>query len=140
MRLALAIVLLLAAGAFVTACGGESKADQAKNDVCDASADIKTQVDKLSNTTLDSATLNGVKDSLTAIGDDLKKIRDAQGDLSDERKQAVESANQQFSSKVQSIAKDLGTSLSLGSAKDQLTSAFQQLKTAYEDAFAKVDC
>src|SRR5262245_35011088 len=140
MRLALAIVLLLAAAAVVTACGGESKADQAKSDVCDASADIKTQVDKLSNTTLDNATLNGVKDSLTAIGDDLKKIRDAQGDLSDERKQAVQSANQQFSSKVQSIAKDLGTNLSLGSAKTQLKDAFTQLKTAYEDAFADVDC
>ncbi|HEY1273518.1 MAG TPA: hypothetical protein VGF25_01335 [Thermoleophilaceae bacterium] len=138
---ALFLVALLASALVVAAgCGGDSKEDQAKSDVCDARADIKTQVEKLSNTTLDNATLNGVKDSLTAIGDDLKKIRAARGDLSDELQKEVGAANNKFSSQVQDIAKNLGTNLSLNSAKDQLKAAFQQLKDAYEQTFAKFDC
>jgi hypothetical protein len=40
--------------------------------------------------------------------DDLNQIKDAQGDLSEARKQEVESANQAFTSEVEAVAGDGG--------------------------------
>jgi molybdopterin converting factor small subunit len=137
MKRSLLIVLLLAT--FGSACG-ESDEEQAINDVCDARADIEKQVDELSNLTLANATVDGITGNLNAIQDDLGTIANAQGDLNDERRQQVESANKEFSSQVQSIADDLGSSLSLSGAGDQLQSALNQLANSYKQTFAKVDC
>jgi hypothetical protein len=135
----LAIILLIASVALVAACG-ESKQDKAKKQVCSARSDIQAQVKKLQGLTLTTATTNGVKDSLTAIKDDLKKITDAQGDLNDTRKAEVQKANQEFTSQFQSIASNFGTSLSVGQAQAQLKTALGQLSAAYQKSFAQVDC
>ena len=63
----LTILILLASALFVGACGGQSKADKAKGQVCDARADIQTQVKKLQGLTPATVTLNGVKDSEGAL-------------------------------------------------------------------------
>ena len=101
---------------------------------------LQKQVDELSNLTLANATVDGITSNLNAIQDDLEMIANAQGDLNDERRQEVESANQEFSSQVQSIAGDLGSSLSLSGAGEQLQSALNQLANSYQQTFAKVDC
>lgn len=137
MKRSLVMVLVLATG--LGACG-ESDEEKAQDEVCDARADIQKQVDELSGLSLETATLDGVQKNLTAIRDDLKKIGDAQGDLSDERKQQVESANKEFTSQLQSIASEVGRSLSLSDARTKLESAFDQLASTYEQSFAKVDC
>jgi hypothetical protein len=131
---AVAVVALGAA-----ACG-TSEEDKAKEQVCDARADISKQVDTLEGLTLSTATTSQVKDSLTAIRDDLRKIGDAQGDLDDERKSQVQAANAAFAAQLQSIAADLGRDLSAADAKAQLQSALRQLATTYRQTFAKVDC
>jgi hypothetical protein len=133
----LVIGLVLATG--LGACG-ESDEEKAQNEVCDARADIQKQIDELSDLSLETATLDGVQQNLTAIRDDLRTIGDAQGDLSDERKQQVESANNEFASQLQSVASDIGRSLSLADARTELESAFDQLASAYEQSFAKIDC
>ena len=137
MKRSLAIVLLL--GTLLGACG-ESDEEQAQDAVCDARASIQDNVDELSSLTLDTATLANVGDSLNAIRDDLEQIVEAQGDLSDERKQQVESANKEFTSQLQSIAKDLSSSLSLSGAKEQFKPALKQLADAYRQSFTGVDC
>jgi hypothetical protein len=131
------IGLVLATG--LGACG-ESDEEKAQNEVCDARADIQQQVDELSGLSLETATLEGVQKNLTAIRDDVRQIGDARGDLSDERKQQVESATKAFTSQLQSIAGDIGRSLSVADARTELESAFDQLASAYEQSFAKVDC
>ncbi len=78
--------------------------------------------------------------SLEAIGSDLSKIKDAQGDLAGDRRQQVQDATKTFTSQVQSIAGSVGKSTSLSDAKSQLTSALQQLSAAYQQSFARVDC
>jgi membrane peptidoglycan carboxypeptidase len=133
--LLLALIVALALGA----CG-ESKEDKAKSTVCDARADISKQVDQLKGLTISTATAADVQQSLNAINSDLSKIKDAQGDLSDDRRQQVEAANKTFTSQLQSIAASLGSSASLSEAKSQLSSALQQLATAYQQSFARVDC
>jgi hypothetical protein len=137
MRRSLAIVLLL--GTFLGACG-ESDEEQAQDAVCDARASIQKQVDELSGLTLGTATLASVGDSLNAIRDDLEQIAEAQGDLNDERKQEVESANKQFTSQLQSITMNLTSSLSASGAKEQFQAALNQLADAYGQSFARVDC
>ena len=137
----ISILILIAAFALViAACGGQSKADKAKTQVCDARADIQTQVKKLQGLTPATVTVNGVKDSLTAIQNDLKKIADAQPDLNAQRKQQVQSANQEFKSQFESIVGNLGTNLSASGAQAQLQDALQKLASAYQTSFAKVDC
>ena len=137
MKRSLVIVLLL--GTLLGACG-ESDEEQAQDAVCDARASIQNQVDELSGLTLDTATVASLGDSLNAIRDDLEQIAEAQGDLNDERKQEVESANKEFTSQLQSIAKNLTSSLSVSGAKEQFQAALTQLTDAYRQSFAAVDC
>jgi cytochrome c556 len=137
MKRSLVIVLLL--GTLLGACG-ESDEEQAQDAVCDARASIQKQVDELSGLTLGTATAASVGDSLSGIRDDLEQIAEAQGDLSDERRQQVESANKEFSSQLQSIAKDIGSSLSASGAKARFQAAVKQLADAYRQSFAGVDC
>jgi DNA repair exonuclease SbcCD ATPase subunit len=137
MKRSLSIVLLL--GTLLGACG-ESDEEQAQDAVCDARAGIQKQVEELSGLTLGTATVANVGDSLKAIRDDLEQIEEAQGDLNDERKQEVESANKEFTSQLQSIAKELSTSLSVSGAKEQFQAAVKQLADAYRQTFAGVDC
>jgi hypothetical protein len=73
--LLLVVVLVPALG--LAACG-QSAADKAKSQVCSARADINKQIDYLKGLTLQTATTTGIKNSLTAIGNDLTKIKDAQ--------------------------------------------------------------
>jgi Tfp pilus assembly protein PilP len=141
MRHVTLVVLLLGALVAVALGGcGQSKEDKAQSQVCDARADISKQVDTLKGLTISTATTDQITKSLSAIRDDLSKIAGAQGDLNDERKAQVQSANQQFSSQVRDVVSSVGQSLSLGSAKQQLTTALQQLATSYQQTFAKVDC
>ena len=135
-----AVVLLLLLVAVAAAGCGESDEEKAQNQVCDARDDIKTQIDELSNLTLSTATVDGIEKSLDAIQDDLQSIADAQGDLNDERKQQVESANKQFTSQLESIANGLTSNLSLSGAEQKLKDATQQLASSYKETFAKVDC
>jgi hypothetical protein len=135
----IAVVVLLLAACTAVGCG-ESDEEKAQNDVCDARDDIQKQVNELSNLTLSTATVEGVQENLNAIQDDLKKVGDAEGNLNDERKQQVESANKQFKSELDSIASGLTSDLSLSGAEQKLRTATQQLASSYRQTFAKVDC
>ena len=64
----------------------------------------------------------------------------ASSEAGDHRRQQVQDATKTFTSQLQSIAGSIGKSTSLSDAKAQLTSALQQLGTAYQQSFARVDC
>ena len=131
------LVLLVA----VVAAGcGESDEEKAQNEVCDARDDIQTQIDDLSNITLSTTTVDAVEAGLSAMQDDVQDIADAQGDLNEERKQQVQSANKQFRSQLDSIASGLTSDLSLSGAQQKLKDATQQLATSYRETFATIDC
>jgi hypothetical protein len=137
-RRVLALSALVAVIA-LAACG-QSEQDKAKESVCNARDDIHAQVDKLSNLTLTTATADEVRSSLQAIGDDLNKINDARGQLDDQRRQQVEKANEKFTAQVRSVAADLGKSLSVEGAAQQLKTDFAQLAAVYKESFATIDC
>ena len=133
-------LLIALLGAVALGACGESKEDKAQKAVCSARSDIGKQVDQLKGLTVSTVTVDGVQNSLKAINSDLSKIKDAQGDLSGDRRQQVQDATKTFTSQVQSIAGSVGKSTSLSEAKAQLTSALQQLGDAYKQSFARVDC
>jgi hypothetical protein len=133
------LVLVLLASLALAACG-ESKEDKAMSSVCDARADINKQINHLQSLTISTASLDDVQNSLKAIGDDLTKIKNAQGDLSGSRKQQVQDANAKFSSQIKEIGSSLGGSLSLSNAATQLQSALSQLADAYKTTLGPLDC
>jgi Tfp pilus assembly protein PilP len=131
--------LLLIAALALSACG-QSKADKAQKQVCDARADISKQVDELKGLTLSTATIDGVKENVSAIQADLKKIADAQGTLSQDRRAQIKAATDQFVTSVKSIAQGLTSNLSLENARSQLAAAGKTLGAAYADSLGKIDC
>jgi hypothetical protein len=133
------IVLLLFAVVAVAACG-ESQADKAKANVCDARADVKKQVGELQGLTLATATVDGVSGNLKAIRDDLGKIAAAQSDLSDDRRQKVQAANKAFTDQVKSIVQNVGRSASVEDSKTQLKDATTQLASSYKQTLGQIDC
>ena len=134
------VAAMLALGWVLAACGGQSKQEKATSQVCDARADIAKQVDTLKNLTVSTATTSQIKTSLNAIKDDLGKIKDAQGDLNEQRKHQVTQANEAFVAQINSIGSNLLSTLSLSQGKDQLEASLQQLAGTYKQTFAKVDC
>jgi hypothetical protein len=126
--------------AVVLAGCGDSKEETAQSNVCDAKAGIQKQVNELEGMTASTVTLDGVKSSLQSIGDDLTKLKNAQADLSGDRKDEAEKAWQTFRTQVKSIRENLLTSLSAEDAKQQLTSSFDDLAASFRTAFAPVDC
>ena len=135
-------VLLLSAlglGLAFTACG-QSDEEKAQADVCDARDDIQANVKELQSLTLGTVTADKVRSRLDAIRDDLEKIVNAQGDLSEDQKQQVQKANEAFKSKVKALAGDLGRSVSIEDAAKQLESDFDELATTYRQSFAPIEC
>jgi hypothetical protein len=135
-----AVLVALSLGACGGGGGESSKQDKAKQQVCSARDDMAKQVDTLKGLTLSTATLDTVQTSLKAIDDDLKKIKDATGNLSGDNKSQLQKANQEFVTKVNSIASSLLKSSSLSQAQSQATAALQQLADAYQQTFAKFNC
>jgi hypothetical protein len=133
------LLALLGVGLALSACG-QSDEEKAKSDVCDARDDIQANVKELQSLTLGSVTSDKVRSSLNAIRDDLAKIADAQGDLSDTQKKQVQKANEEFTSKVKALASDIGRSVSIDAAIKQLKADFADLATTYEQSFAPIDC
>ena len=139
LRRTLLAVLLAVAALGVAACG-ESDQEKAQKKVCSARADINKQVNELKSLTPTTATIDGVRQNVNAIQNDLKDIASAQGTLNDERKAQVKSATDQFTSQLQSIVQQAVKSLSLSDAKTQLQAAVSNLASAYSNSLGKIDC
>ena len=137
MRLASYIAVALVA---VVAGCGESKSDKALADVCGARDDITKQVDQLKGMTISTATSSQITDSLQAIRNDLTKIKDARGDLADDKRQQIDAANTKFESSVRATLLDVGKTVSLDQAATQLKNAFNRLAATYKDTFGAIDC
>jgi hypothetical protein len=134
------LAVLLAASVLGVAACGESKQEKAQKQVCDARADINKQVNELKSLTPTTATVDGVRQNVNAIQDDLKDIASAQGTLNGERKAQVKAATDQFTSQLQSIVQQAVKSLSLADAKTQLQAALSDLASAYSSSLGKIDC
>jgi uncharacterized phage infection (PIP) family protein YhgE len=132
--------LVVAAAVVLAACGGESDQEKAQTTVCDARADIAKQVNELKALTPATASVNGVRAKISAIQDDLRKIVDAQGTLSDDRRAQVKAATDQFTARVTQLVQEATKSLTLEDAATRLRAAVSDLATAYSQSIGKIDC
>jgi hypothetical protein len=132
--LVLSLVLILAA------CGGDSADEKAQKSVCSARANIKKQVDELKSATITTASIEGVQANLKSIADSLAQITKAQTDLKGDRKQQVEAANREFRSQVADVGRQLGKSLTVSNAAQQVQTALASLASSYQKALAPIDC
>jgi hypothetical protein len=141
MRLTVPFAVLVALAALALAsCGGKSDAEQAQEDACGAVTNIGKQVKQLRNYTVLTVTTDKVKANASAIKADLKTIKGALPDLESSLKSQLQTATNTFSSKFSQVASNLGSSISLQSAANQITSAGIQLQKSYNQAFASVSC
>lgn len=131
--------LLVGLALALGACG-ESDEDQARDDVCDARADIKQQIESLQGLTLATATKDQVTTALNAIKEDLEQIGGATDELGDDLKQQVQQANQTFKADLDAAVEDVGQSTSLAAAAEGIKSAIAQLGTSYRQALEPIDC
>lgn len=139
-RLFVSIPVLLGVVAMMLSGCGESKQEQAQKAVCSARSDIKTRIATLQTLTPSIATAPQIKTEVSAIVDDLKKIKSQQNNLEPARKQQVEHATQTFQQQLTTTLSDLTSSLSLSGAESQLRSAVHQLGTSYAQALEPIEC
>src|SRR5687767_11299682 len=102
MRATVLLVVLLMP-ALVGACGS-SEEDDAQAAVCSARDSIAKEVEQLQSLTVTTATTSQVTEGLQAISDDLRTIRDSREKLSDERRDEVDAANEDFAGQMRELA------------------------------------
>jgi Tfp pilus assembly protein PilP len=137
---------VLLVSVLLVACG-ESSQDKAKTEVCDARTEISKQITKLQGLTPSSNAVNEAKGGLKVIGEELKKIKDAQHNLAPARKEQVEPATKAFESELKTIAASVEAIISSGDVESALKAAGQKLKsalgalaTSYRHALAPINC
>ena len=111
-----------------------------RREVCAARADIQAQVETLSTLSAQSATKENVTAALTAITKDLQTIKDAQADLTPDRKQQVQDAVTLFGTQLRDIAAHAVAGLATGDAETQAKNAAASLKTAVTESLQPIDC
>jgi hypothetical protein len=117
-----------------------SPQDKAASQVCDARADIQAQVETLTTLSTGNATKTDVTSALTAIGTNLQTIKDAQADLTPERKQQVQEATTAFGTQLQTIVRQAVAERSKADAKTQAANAAASLKSAVSESLQPIDC
>jgi flagellar biosynthesis/type III secretory pathway M-ring protein FliF/YscJ len=137
-RLVLSALVIAFMGGALAGCG-ESKQDKAKKAVCSARSEIEKSVNDLRSLTL-TVTVDGVKNDISSIQTNLKKMVDNQKELASDRKDKVTSATQAFGQQLKSIASGLTSNLSLTNAASQVKTAGASLQSAYTSALAPIDC
>ena len=134
--LAIAAALLAAAG-----CGGgASSADKAKTQACNASSDIKTQVDTLKSLAPTPASVDTAKTALNKISADLTTISDSVPKVKGSLKQQLQTANAAFKTQVDQITQSITSAQSLTDAATAIANAGSALATSYQNAFKNVGC
>jgi hypothetical protein len=134
--LAVAVPLLVASG-----CGGgQSEADKAKSEACDAKSDIATQIDTLKGLPLSESSVDTAKTALQAIDADLQTIENALPTLEGSLKTELQDANATFKTQVQQAEQSVTSAQSVPDAVQAAGAAVTALATSYEQAFANVEC
>ena len=124
----------------LAACGGDDEQPTAQQRVCEARADIQSQIASLRSLPLTSSSISAAEDGLKSIRSDLQRIADAQSDLSPERRQQVQDATKAFTAQVESVARTAIASGVTGDVEAAVRTAADQLAASYRRALAPIDC
>ena len=135
------VISIAALALLASSCGGgESAADKARNQACDASSDIQAQVDTLKGLPLSSDSVDKAKTALQKINSDLDTIATAAPTVKGDLGSQLKAANAEFKTQVQQISDSITSAQSLTAAATALASAGSTLSNSYQQAFANVQC
>jgi TolA-binding protein len=136
------VVVLTLAMAVAAGCGGsgESAADRAKTNACDAVSDINKQVTTLKGLPLETSSVDTAKTAFTQIQTDLETISTQAETVSGDLKSQLQTANDTFKAQVQTAADSVTSAQSLTAAATAVSAAGQSLEAAYQQAFGSVKC
>jgi hypothetical protein len=138
------IGLIMALGlAFLaaTGCGGgESAADKAKSQACDAVSDVNKQIATLTALPLEASSVDTARKALQQIQTDLNTISTAAPDVTGDLRAQLKSANATFENQVQQTARSVTSASSLTAAAAAISTAGSTLEASYQEAFAGVKC
>ena len=134
----LLLIVAIVAGVFLLT--RQSEEEKALEAVCTSRADIAKRVDNIASTGITDFTVNGFKENISGIQNDLKTIKANDAKLNPNRKQEIQSATTEFTNSLTSIAKNLGTDLSLSNAQTKLEQAGTELVSSYKASLEPVDC
>jgi hypothetical protein len=137
--LAVVILSVLVAALALAGCG-ESDSEQAQDAVCEARAGIRSSVENLRALTPATVTVDEVQGNLESIQSDLTTIVENQAELAGDRRTEVETATAQFRLQLETIAKNLGTGLSLQEARQKFRASVASLNSAFESSLQPIDC
>ena len=136
----LAAVVLASVALTAAGCGSDSAQERAQSKVCDARANIQKSIDSLKDLSLSTATADGIRTQLEGIRKDLGTIRDAQGDLNQDRKNELQKANAEFADTIKSTAQTVLRSTSAQDAEAEIQKAADQLESTYKSTLSPIDC
>jgi Tfp pilus assembly protein PilP len=139
---AFAIFVLLFSATALVACG-ESAEEKAKAEVCDARNEINSQIAKLQSLTLSTNTANEAKASFEAIGNSLRKIKNAASKLAPSRREQVEAGLKKLEGEASKIASEVSSNLTVANLEAALTkfkSALSTFGASFKQALAPVGC
>jgi hypothetical protein len=131
---------IVALALLAASCGGQSAADKAKSQACDASSDIKAQVDTIKGLPLASDSVDKAKAALQKINSDLDTIARAAPTVKGDLGSQLSAANAAFKTQVKQIADSITSAQSLTAAATALASAGSTLSSSYQQAFGNVQC
>ncbi len=120
-------------------CGGESEQAKAEKSVCEAKTAISRSVQSLQSLTPQTVSVATVQGDVSAIAENLGKLKQAQEKLSGPRKEEVEQANAAFSSELRALTGELAT-LTPANIASKLTAAVEKLAASYKQALAPIPC
>jgi hypothetical protein len=134
---ALAVTLAVSAG-----CGGsgQSAADKAKSQACDAVSDINVQVTTLKGLPLETSSVDKAKTALKQIQTDLQTISTQAETVSGDLKSQLQAADATFKAQVETAAQSVNSAASLSAAATAVASAGTTLQAGYQQAFGSVKC
>jgi hypothetical protein len=120
--------------------GGQSAADKAKSQACDAVSDINTQVATLKGLPVETSSVDKAKTALKQIQTDLQTISTQAETVSGDLKSQLQTADAMFKAQVETAAQSVNSAASLSAAATAVASAGTTLQASYQQAFGSVQC
>jgi hypothetical protein len=143
-QFALALLFISALG--LAACG-ESSEEKAAKQVCAATSEITSQINKLKALPISSNFPSEAKASFSTMGKAVGDIQDAAPKLETARKEEFEAATKAFGVELARIAGSVASAATsadlqaaLKSAEPQITAALNTLSSDYKKAFEALNC
>ena len=136
-------LIAILAALSLAACdsAGESQDNKALSTICDARADIHDQIDTLKGIRTGETNGDEAQKAVLDIKGDISSITTAADDLSGDKREDMQNANQEFKQSVGKSLQQLSRgNVSGAQASSQIGNATDDLESSYKETLENVDC